>query len=70
MMMNQDEAEEKRRALIEKRAYEIYESRGGHHGFDREDWDDAERDVDGLGASDSLPASEDEEVDESKGTAA
>jgi hypothetical protein len=67
--MNQDEAEEKRRALIEKRAFEIYESRGGHHGFDREDWDQAEREVDGTAADDALPPDDDDEVEENKGAA-
>ena len=30
-MTNQDEEERKHRNLIEKRAYAIYEQRGGHH---------------------------------------
>jgi hypothetical protein len=69
MTMNQDEAEEKRRALIEKRAYEIYESRGGSHGFDREDWDQAEHEIDGNNGDDVLPVGDDDEVEENKGAA-
>jgi len=67
MMMNQDEAEEKRRALIEKRAFEIFESRGGHHGFHVEDWEQAEREIDGRDDSDALPSDEEDEIEESKG---
>jgi hypothetical protein len=69
MVMNQDEAEEKRRALIEKRAFEIYESRGGSHGFDREDWEQAERDIDGSPSDDALPPDDEDEVEENKGIA-
>jgi hypothetical protein len=47
-MANEDEADRRRRELIERRAYEIYEARGGRHGFDEEDWSQAEREVDGL----------------------
>jgi len=57
MTMNQDEAEERRRALIEQRAYEIFLSRGSRHGFDREDWEQAEREIDGI---DLPPPDEDE----------
>jgi hypothetical protein len=67
-MTNQDEEEMRRRDLIERRAYEIYEQRGGHHGFDREDWDQAEREVNG-GSDDTLPVDDDEEVEEDKGAA-
>ena len=28
---------------VAKRAYEIYQSRGGHHGADLDDWLEAER---------------------------
>lgn len=68
-MTNQDEEDIKRRNLIEKRAYEIYEERGGHHGFDREDWDQAEREIDGISDDVLPPADEDEiaEADEGKG---
>ena len=69
-MMNQDEADEKRRYLIEKRAFEIFESRGGHHGFDREDWDEAEREVDGTTGTDALPPDDQDEIEEDKGNAA
>ncbi len=65
-MTNQDEEEIKRRDLIEKRAYEIYESRGGHHGFDREDWDNAQRDIDGT-PDDVLSPDDDDEVEVDKG---
>lgn len=67
-MTNQDEEERKRRDLIEKRAFEIYESRGGHHGFDREDWDQAQREVDGV-SDDALPGDDEDvlAVEEDKG---
>ncbi|MGE0056967.1 MAG: DUF2934 domain-containing protein [Dehalococcoidia bacterium] len=67
-MTNQDEEERKRRDLIEKRAFEIYESRGGHHGFDREDWDQAQREVDGV-SDDALPGDDEDDlvVEEDKG---
>jgi HSP20 family molecular chaperone IbpA len=32
-------------SLIAQRAFEIYESRGGAHGFDRDDWFTAEREL-------------------------
>jgi hypothetical protein len=67
-MTNQDEEEIKRRDLIEKRAYEIYQSRGGHHGFDREDWDQAQREIDGI-PHDVLPHEDEDEIEESKGAA-
>ena len=61
-MTNQDEADRVRRDLIEKRAYEIYQARGGQHGFDEEDWEQAEREVDRLPPDDDrLPQPEDEE---------
>ena len=65
MVMNQDEAEERRRDLIEKRAYEIFQSRGGHHGYDREDWEQAAREIDGI----DLPPPDDDElqIEENKG---
>ena len=69
-MTNMDEEEEKRRALVEKRAYEIYESRGGHHGYDREDWDQALREVEADGTDALPPADDDDEVEETPGTAA
>jgi hypothetical protein len=63
--VNQDEAERKRHALIQRRAYEIYQSRGGQHGFDEEDWLQAEIEVDGLRSDDDrLPLDENEEPDE------
>lgn len=67
-MTNQDEEERKRRDLIEKRAYEIYQARGGHHGFDREDWEQAQREIDGI-PDDVLPHPEEDEVEEEKGVA-
>nr|AQQ74590.1 hypothetical protein [uncultured bacterium] len=61
-MTNQDEADRLRRDLIEKRAYEIFQARGGQHGFDEEDWEQAEREVDRLPPDDDrLPQPEDEE---------
>ena len=61
-MTNQDEADRMRRDLIEKRAFEIYQARGGYDGLDQEDWLQAEREIDGLPVDDDqLPASEDEE---------
>ena len=33
------------KSLIAQRAYEIYESRGGHHGSDQDDWFKAEDEV-------------------------
>jgi hypothetical protein len=53
--MNQDEAERGRHALIEKRAYEIYEARGREPGMDEEDWLRAEAEVDRLPIEDLLP---------------
>jgi hypothetical protein len=47
-MTNQDEAERVRLDLIRKRAYEIHHARGYQHGFDQEDWFQAEREIDGL----------------------
>ena len=62
-MTNQDEAERRRRDLIEERAYRIYEARGGFDGLDEEDWLEAEREVDLLPSEDDqLPdLDEDEE---------
>ena len=61
-MTNQDEAERIRHDLIEKRAYAIYQARGEHHGFDQEDWDQAEQEIDGLPMDDDrLPDSDEEE---------
>ena len=37
---------ESRLNRISKRAYELYESRGGTHGFALEDWLQAEREID------------------------
>ena len=34
---------ERARAEIESRAYEIYLARGGEHGYDQDDWLQAER---------------------------
>ena len=68
-MTNMDEEEEKRRALIEKRAYEIFQSRGGHHGFDREDWDQALLEIEG-GSDDVLPPADEDEIEETRGTVA
>lgn len=68
MVMNQDEAEERRRALIEKRAYEIYQARGGQHGFDREDWEQAEREIDGIDPTDALPPPDEDEMQQDEGS--
>ena len=68
-MTNMDEEEEKRRALVEKRAYEIYQSRGGHHGYDREDWEQAARELEGDPA-DLLPPADEDEIEETRGSAA
>jgi hypothetical protein len=62
-MTNQDEAERKRRELIEKRAYEIYQARGGRHGADQEDWLQAEREVDALPPNDDTLPEPDDETD-------
>jgi len=59
--MNQDEADRVRRDRIEKRAYEIYEARGGQYGFEEEDWYRAEREVDALPLEDDLLPEADEE---------
>ena len=61
-MANQDEAERKRRQLIEERAYQIYQARGGVDGLDEEDWLKAEREVDALPPDDDeLPVSDEED---------
>ncbi len=38
-------SEEELQARIAKRAYELYEQREWQHGYDREDWFEAEKDV-------------------------
>jgi hypothetical protein len=66
MMANQDEAERRRQDLIQKRAYEIYQARGGTDGLDVDDWLQAELEVDGLPPEDDqLQLSEDEEGERS-----
>jgi hypothetical protein len=32
-------------AEVARRAYELFLARGAHHGFDRQDWLDAEREL-------------------------
>ncbi len=59
-MTNQDEAERRRRELIEERAYQIYEARGRFDGLDKEDWLQAEREIDRL-TEDELPAPDEDE---------
>ena len=62
-MTNQDEAEHRRIELIQERAYEIYQARGGFDGLDEEDWLKAEQEVDALPMDDDqLPASEEEQT--------
>jgi hypothetical protein len=51
--------------LIERRAYEIYQTRGGRHGADEADWLQAEREVDALPADDDTLPNLDEEQEES-----
>ena len=60
--MNQDEAERVRHQLIEERAYEIYQARGSLHGFDDQDWEQAEREIEGRPDNDGLPEPDDEEA--------
>ena len=61
-MTNQDEAERRREELIERRAYAIYQKRGGADGLDVQDWLQAEREVDGLPPDDDqLPPPDDDE---------
>jgi hypothetical protein len=61
-MTNQDEAERRRRELIEERAYQLYEARGRFDGLDEEDWLQAEREIDNLPAdTDEVPALDEEE---------
>ena len=61
-MTNQDEAERRRIELIEERAYQIYQARGGFDGLDEEDWLKAEQEVDALPMDDDqLPASDENE---------
>jgi hypothetical protein len=61
-MTNQDEAERRRQDLIQRRAYEIFQARGGREDLEVEDWLQAEREVDGrLPDEDELPAPEEEE---------
>ena len=67
-MTNQDEADRIRRDLIEQRAYAIYQARGAIHGFDEEDWAQAEREVDGLPPDDdALPEEEEQHAPEALG---
>jgi hypothetical protein len=61
-MTNQDEAERRRQDLIQRRAYEIYEARGGIDDLDLQDWLQAEHEVDGLPPDeDELPTPEEQE---------
>lgn len=60
-MTNQDEAERIRRDLIEKRAYQLYRARGSAHGFDEDDWIEAEREIDGWRPDDEPVALDDDE---------
>lgn len=43
-----NQVHEPRREDVERRAYELYEKRGGGHGHDWEDWLQAEREVRGA----------------------
>jgi hypothetical protein len=52
-MTNQDE-EQVRYELIQKRAYEIHQLRGSRHGFDEQDWLEAELEIDGRRADDEI----------------
>ena len=62
-MTNQDEAERRRIELIQERAYEIYQARGGFDGLDEEDWLKAEQEIDALPLDDDqLPASDEEQT--------
>ncbi len=62
-MTNQDEAERRRIELIQERAYEIYQARGGFDGLDEEDWLKAEQEIDALPMDDDqLPASDEEQT--------
>ncbi len=61
-MTNQDEAERRRLELIQERAYQIYQSRGGLDGLDEEDWLKAEQEVDALPTdNDELTAADENE---------
>jgi hypothetical protein len=52
-----DEAERDKREQIEKKAFEIYESRGREGGHEVEDWAEAERQVAETGTpEESVPA--------------
>jgi hypothetical protein len=44
-MTNEADNEERRRLETEKRAYELYEARGGEHGRDVDDWLEAEEEL-------------------------
>ena len=59
-MTTQDEAERLWRDRVERRAYEMYKARGEQHGLDEEDWEKAERELEGLDSDDSLPQREEE----------
>ena len=62
-MTNQDEAERRRIELIQERAYEIFQARGGFDGLDEEDWLKAELEVDALPMDNhQLPASDEEQT--------
>ncbi len=69
-MTNQDEEERKRRDAIEARAYEIYQGRGSADGMDEDDWQQAEREVDGIPNPGDLMLPDSDEVEEDKGAAA
>jgi hypothetical protein len=43
-----DASTEGRLNRISRRAYELYQARGGEHGRDLEDWLQAEREIDGV----------------------
>jgi hypothetical protein len=49
-----NQADELRREDVERRAYELYEKRGGEHGHDWRDWLQAEREVRGAERSAEL----------------
>jgi hypothetical protein len=36
---------------VARRAYELFLARGAHHGFDRQDWLDAERELNAVATS-------------------
>jgi DUF2934 family protein len=43
-------------AEVARRAYELFLARGSHHGFDRQDWLDAERELSGAAEGSSKKA--------------